>query len=287
MLALQGDGFLIRAVFFDLDGTLLDSKKRIPASAKTALQRCREMGVRVYFATARSPRLDQTLDWTDAEYSLFDGEIYSNGACVVTGDEVRYCFIESEAVRRCVEAVTEFENVHLSLHMPKEGYAFNFPVDESMNRGWGLEQARICALDEEAMQHVLKVLVFYDHLTDAHKPLPQELAEKIKCCSAGLAKVYVTDEGRTIQLSGKEAGKLATIESIRRNLGWEIDEIAVFGDDINDLEMIAFYPNSVAMGNGAEQVKQAAGFVTRSNDDGGIAYALERLLTNEQTEKKP
>ena len=58
-----------------------------------------------------------------------------------------------------------------------------------------------------------------------------------------------------------------------------MDEVAVFGDDVNDLEMIAFYPRSVAMGNAVEQVKQAAGYVTKTNDEGGIAHALEQILS--------
>ena len=236
------------------------------------------MGVRVYFATARSPRLDQTLDWTEEEFALFDGCIYSNGACVKLGDAVQYCFIEPKAARACVKEAAAFEDVHLSLHMPQEGYAFNFPVDESMNKGWGLAQARICSLDEGAMDCALKILLFYDRLTDSKKALPDDLVRVIQRCCQGLAKVYVTDEGRTIQISGREAGKLETIEKIRKDAGWETDEVAVFGDDINDLEMIAFYPHSVAMGNAVEQVKQAAGVVARSNDDNGIAYAIEKLL---------
>ena len=269
---------MIRAIFFDLDGTLLNSQKRIPESARSAIRRCREKGVRVYFATARSPRLDQTLDWTQAEFSLFDGEIYSNGACVIAGDETRYRYIDPQAVRLCVEEAAACEGVHLSLHMPQEEYAFNFPVDESMHKGWGLAQARISALDEGAMRRALKVLVFYDHLTDSQKPLPQKLTERIQCRCEGLAKAYVTDEGRTIQLSSGEAGKLQTIERIRLEAGWGTEEVAVFGDDINDLEMIAFYPNSVAMGNAVERVKRAAGWMTRTNDDDGVAFALEKLL---------
>ena len=73
---------VIKALFFDLDGTLLNSDKEIPASAREAIAEYREKGVRVFFATARSPRLDQTLGWTRWEFALFDGGIYANGACV-------------------------------------------------------------------------------------------------------------------------------------------------------------------------------------------------------------
>ena len=86
--------------------------------------------------------------------------------------------------------------------------------------------------------------------------------------------MLVTDQGRTIQLVPLEAGKLRAVEQIRKRLGLAREEIAVFGDDLNDLEMIAHYPMSVAMGNGAAQVKAAAGYVTVANTEGGIAQGL-------------
>ncbi len=269
---------MIKAVFFDLDGTLLDSSKRIPASARGAIAEYRKRGVQVFFATARSPRLDQTLDWTNAEFALFDGGIYANGACVCFEGAEHYSYIDPDAVRRCIDAAADYDDVHLSLHMPREGYAFNFEIDESMNKGWGLAQARICEIDEEAIHSTVKILMFYDHLTDSTRALPPELGERLKRQIGNRANVYITDAGRTIQLSGRDAGKLKAIERIRQRMGMEIEEISVFGDDVNDLEMISFYPRSVAMGNAAAQVKAAAGFVTRANDEDGIAYALKELL---------
>jgi len=90
--------------------------------------------------------------------------------------------------------------------------------------------------------------------------------------------MYLTDQGCTIQVVSRESSKLAAIEKVRRALGLEMDEIAVFGDDLNDLEMISAYPVSIAMGNGAEAVKAAAKYVTCANDQSGIAHALTDIL---------
>ena len=57
----------------------------------------------------------------------------------------------------------------------------------------------------------------------------------------------------------------------------EKDEICVFGDDLNDLEMIRAFPESVAMGNGAEEVKMAAKYIAPANDEDGIAQAIQML----------
>ena len=268
---------MIRALFFDLDGTLLSSEKRIPESARTAIARCRERGVKVFFATARSPRLRQTLKWTDAEYALFDGGVYANGGCVEFGGGMRHCYIDSRAVRICIEQAARFEDVHLSLHTPQEGYAFNFPVDDFLIEDWGLNGANIRRIDDATIAETTKMMIFYDHLNDSH-PLPEQLGHALQTACAGLANVYITDGGSSIQVTGVDSGKLKGIESIRRQLGLETEEVCVFGDDVNDLEMISFYPNSVAMGNAVESIRQAAKFVTRTNDEDGVAFAIEMLL---------
>lgn len=67
---------MIKAVFFDLDGTLLNSKKQISEETVLALKKCREKDVKLFVATARPPILDRMLNWTEKEFGLFDGGIF-------------------------------------------------------------------------------------------------------------------------------------------------------------------------------------------------------------------
>ena len=267
---------MIRAVFFDLDGTLLGSDKRIPVSAREAILYCRRRGVKVFFATARSPRLGQTLGWTDAEFSLFDGGVYANGGCIDFAGRMRYSYIDPRAVRICIDRAAA-ENIHLSLHTPQEGYAFNFPVDDRLIEEWGLTGANIREIDDTTIAETTKLMIFYNYLNDSHL-LPEGFGADLKASFEGLANVYITDGGRSVQVTGLDSGKLKAIERVREWLELEIGEVSVFGDDVNDLEMIAFYPHSVAMGNAVPQVKAAAGIVTASNDENGVAMALEKLM---------
>lgn len=269
---------MIRAVFFDLDGTLLDSSKQIPASARQAIERCRALGVRTYIVTARSPRLHVTLGWTDEVFALFDGAIHSNGACIRQGDALQYCFIDPEAVRRCLREVTAARAVEMSLHLPEDGHAFTFPAGDDRLAHWRVPPEKWRPINEETISNTMKILIFDGDLVDGRPPLPDELGHKLADACAGLARVLVTDQGRTIQVMPQEAGKLRAVERIRQQLGLSVDEVSVFGDDLNDLEMIAHYPHSVAMGNGVDEVKAAAGYVTAANDNDGIAKALFHLF---------
>ena len=269
---------MIKACFFDLDGTLLDSRKQIPPSAREAIAHCRAMGAKMYIVTARSPRLHVTLGWTEADFALFDGAIHSNGACIKLGQELRYCFIDPEAVRRCLREVTATENVEMSLHLPQDGHAFTFSAGDDRLSHWRVPPEKMHPICEETLHQTMKILIFHGDLVDNRPPLPAELGQRLTNACAGLARALVTDQGRTLQVIPMEAGKLQAVERIRQQLGLALEEVAVFGDDLNDLEMIAHYPGSVAMGNGAAEVKAAAGFVTQTNDENGIAAALFRLF---------
>lgn len=278
----MGDHTLIRCVFFDLDGTLLNNQKQIPASARQAILRCRALGVRTYIVTARSPRLNKTLGWTDADFALFDGGIHSNGATVRQCDVLNHCFLNPEAVRRALRRVQACKGVEMSLHMPGEDHAFTFAMDEKRLARWQLKWENVHPIDENSICRTLKVLIYHGDLKEERPPLPLELGAAIAADCEGLARVLVTDQGRTIQLVPLEAGKLAAVERIRQQLGFTKDEVAVFGDDLNDLEMVAHYPRSVAMGNAVDEVKAAAGYVTATNEEDGIAKGLMWLMGEKQ-----
>lgn len=268
---------MIKALFFDLDGTLLNSEKKIPLSAMEALKKCREKGMKVFLASARSPRIAETLSWTEKEFSLFDGGIYSNGGYIDVMGESQYAFIDGDVVKQCVKAVNAVSPVHLSLHTPGHGYAFNFPVTESLKNGWGITEENLRPLSDKTMEQTAKMLVFWRELIGETAKMPEKLCREMQEICKGKANLYITDQGATLQVTSLQAGKMNAVEYVRKKLNLKEDEIAVFGDDLNDLEVIEAYPVSVAMGNGAAEVKAAAKYVTKANDEDGIAHALNML----------
>lgn len=267
----------MKALFFDLDGTLLGSDKKIPPSAVEALLAVRAKGVKVFVATGRSFRVDKMLGWTE-EITLFDGGVYSNGACICLEGEVRYAWIDPEAVRAVIGEVSRYPEVHLSLNGEEARHAFNYTPPAYILGPWGITTEDIVPLDESAVNAATKLLIFYKELVNSTRPLPEELFPRLQALCGDRATMYLTDLGATIQIVSRESSKRSGIEKVRKALGLAADEIAVFGDDLNDLEMIRAYPVSIAMGNGAEAVKSAAKYLTLPNDEGGIAHALKNIL---------
>jgi len=270
---------MIRALFFDLDGTLLTSRKTLQQSTKAALQACREKGIKIFLATARSPMLDKMLGWSNEEFALFDGGIYCNGAYERIGQHTEYAFLDPHVVSYCVTRVAHYPDVHIALHTEHEIHAFNHPLPDFALDPWGLTRDEIVDITECCYSRTVKVLIYHDNLIDATKPLPPELFQQINAHCSDSANIYLSDQGKTIQVVKKNISKFTSIENVRRTLGLSRDEIAVFGDDLNDMEMLSGCPNSVAMGNAEPQVREVAAYTTKTNDDDGIAFALEKILS--------
>lgn len=268
---------MLKALFFDLDGTLLTSSKTIAPSTLAALADMKKRGLRLFIATGRSPRLDMTLGWSADTLALFDGGVFSNGACVMLDGQPRWAHIAPEAVAECVR-LADRHGVRISLHMPDGCHAYNFALPRSVWGPWGVTEGNVIPLDARAMARTVKMLFFHEHLVDSVTLLPEGLLTDLQDAVGGRVSLYLTDHGCTIQAAAKDVSKLTGVESLRTALGLAEDELAVFGDDLNDLPMLARYPVSVAMGNAVPEAKAAAHYVTRSCDEDGIAHALGVLL---------
>ena len=270
---------MIKALFFDLDGTLLSSEKTLLPCTVEALRQCKQNGIKVFMATARSPRLAEKLGWSEDIAGLFTGGLHSNGACLLMDGQMTYTYIDPSAVMTVVREVAKHPGVQLSLHMEGDAHAFNHHMPDRMLAPWGMKREDILPLDDYAAHHAVKMLIYYDHLLEATgKLLPEGLFPALQSACGHLANIYLTDGGTTMQVAGKETSKHLAIQRVRKQLGLMPEEIAVFGDDLNDMEMLSHCPNSVAMGNAHPRVKEIATHVTLTNDEGGIAHALKNIL---------
>ena len=71
------------------------------------------------------------------------------------------------------------------------------------------------------------------------------------------------------------------------SLGYTMDEVMVLGDSLNDYSMMSMdFGATVAMGNAVSELKKAAKYITKSNDELGVAYAIRELLKSRKINKK-
>lgn len=269
---------MIKTIFFDLDGTLLNSKKQIDNETKSVLLKCKEKGIKLFVATARPPMLHKMLNWTDNELNIFDGGLYCNGACQQISNSIEYKFIPSEIVSYCVNEVKKYKSLNIALQMENGLHAFNNPLEDFAYELWGVNKSDTLEITKTCETKTVKLLIYYENIVDSKTQIPDDLVDNLHQVCSEKSRVYLTDNGKVIQITNKTASKFSGIESVRHELKLDKSEIAVFGDDMNDIEMLQGYTHSVAMGNADLNVKQTAKYVTKSNDENGVAYAIKHIL---------
>ena len=269
---------MIKALFFDLDGTLLNSSKEMSPATKSTLERCKENDIKLYIVTARPPLLGKMLSWDDSILSLFDGGAYYNGGCVVSGGHKAYTPIPDDIVQETIKHVYKYDTLNIALQLENEGHAFRFPLKPESYQRWGISEDKALTLSQTEGLSTIKIVVYYSDLIDSTELLGKNLIEDLKKLCLNKAQFYLTDKGMLIQIMSKFVNKLSAVEKIRISLGLEKSELAVFGDDVNDIEMLSAYENSFAMGNADDYVKSAARYVTLDNDGDGVHHAIRNIL---------
>jgi len=268
---------LIKALFFDLDGTLLNSKKEISPTTRKTLEKCGNSGIKLYIATARPPLLKRMLSWDDSTLSLFDGGSYYNGGCIILGDQKAYAPISTDIVHKTIACVYQYDTLNIALQLEDEKHAFRFPLEEKGYKSWGVPADEALALDQISGLQTVKMLIFYENLIDSVTNIDNTLVSALRNMCRNRAQFYL-DKEKCIVIMGSSVNKYESIEKMRISLGIEKDELAVFGDDINDIEMLSEYEYSVAMGNADDYVKSKAKYITLDNNVDGVHHAICNIL---------
>lgn len=266
---------MIKALFFDLDGTLLRSDKRISPKTYDVLRRCRRDGVKVFVVTGRNAKVREQLRLSpdEAEVILSDGGVYQNGGCVCYGRTRHYTTLQSEAARRAVEIAVSYPETNLAVQLPGDRQSFRHDLGAEDYALWGVEPHELVGFGGLSYDDVVKIVIF------SPAELLPALHTQLSGAIGAAANVYLCgSDFRSIDISDKATNKRTAVERVMGLCGIGPDEVAVFGDDHNDLEMLAGFPNSVAMGNACAEAKAAAAHIAPSNDEEGIYHAIREFF---------
>ena len=256
----------IKMLVFDLDGTLLRSDKTISAFTLEVLAKCRENGLKIVIATARS-RLGAMV----AQAVPADALIYDGGAAAVAGGQRLYNKVISAAAVDEIfkQMLQKIPNNFITAESEYE-YFTNRPPDEDAygqflaSHGQNLVFTKF---KESLRCELNKITVQMD------VGLAKEIAE-------GIPEVDVlayTGEP-WVRIAHRDATKFKGIEAVAAHFGINVDEVAAFGDDYNDVEMLEKCGIGVAMANAIGEAKAAANFVCGGNDEDGVANWLASRL---------
>lgn len=253
---------MIKAVFFDIDGTLVSFKThQIPRSAVQALKQLHDRGIRIFVATGRGRDGLSVLDDIP-----FDGYITLNGQYCYVGDQViEESFLNQEDLKVLLDKIAENP----------------FPC------GFTLEHDKIFNYRDERVDLIHEITKNDDHPAG---DVSRVLKEKVYQCMAFISE----DQERDLlsrmphsisarwhplfcDVTSKGGTKQKGIQTFLDYYGIKREETMSFGDGGNDEQMLDYTAVAVVMGNGSEDLKEKADYVTDTVENDGIAKALKHF----------
>lgn len=264
----------------DLDGTLLGADEHVSARNRAAIARARWAGIRVVVATARWYQLaEQAARELDPEGHDIDGPVI---AC--SGAQVRRLrdgkdLLDLRLPAAFVSALFEICDTHRCVAwaaldddvvVKMDGQPPSLPA--------GLRQAATL-VDGVGGQQPRMVLIQGREVCDR---VESELAGQWDAAVRFVESITSAGK-RVLTLTATGADKGAALEIACGDLGIAPSDVVAFGDAENDLEMFRVAGLSVAMGQASPAVRAAAAIVSETNEDDGVAVALERLLDEQDS----
>ena len=254
------DTFDTKAIFFDIDGTLLSQKTgTMPESAIEALKALRKNGIKIIIATGRNVEEMNMLPIHDVEY---DGYLTLNGNVCLDNNQKIFAG-NPIAMDEAQILVSIFNAKKIPLVIISEkGRYINF-IDDVVVDTQMKTHGSIPKVGEYQGEKIYQCLVFGD--SEMHAKLNQ-LLDKCKITSW---------HATGLDIISKDGGKANGIREWMEKENISRSQTMAFGDSQNDIDMVSFAGIGVAMGNGSDELKRIADYITTDIDDDGIKNALE------------
>jgi Cof subfamily protein (haloacid dehalogenase superfamily) len=276
----------VRLIALDIDGTLLDSRWQLPAANRVAIVEATRRGIEVALVTGR--RYDFAMPVAQQlECPLT--MIVNNGALIRTADGKTHLrhLLAQDVARSVLEATKPW----------REGAAVIF--DRPMANQIMLESLREddsirYAYYKRNLAHIGIVSPLEDCVTeDPIQVMFSGAIEEIRAAESVLLSADFAP-GYRLAVTLYESRDFAMIDVLPANCtkgrslaewaerrGLQRDEILAVGDNHNDLEMLQVAGIPVVMANGVPELKIHGWHETLSNDEGGVAAAIERFALSE------
>lgn len=269
---------MIKAVFIDIDDTLLNSERKVTENTKKEIEQCINNGIKIILASGRSRKEAIKIQEEIGTSPLI---ISSNGASVYDKEKSKEIYnenLDKKAIMTLID-YSEENGYRIKLNY-KDKVVVNkaFYEDErqlvrsvselkEIAQNENVVQCVIADVDFEKMKNLVK------YITEKHLELRiVNESKRLKNPELPASKSYYCD------IASKYVSKGNAIKEICKYLNIEYKSTIAIGDGENDISMFEQTPNSVAMGNAVEKAKEKAKYMTDTNDNDGVAKVLSEII---------
>jgi Cof subfamily protein (haloacid dehalogenase superfamily) len=252
----------IKMIITDLDNTLLRTDKTISDYTVRILNKCREFGIKVAFATARPVRVARYENFTP------DAFIADGGAIVDCGGKIIHRIgIPNEILNALIPELKNSVKVGYLTVETGEYLLSDYKGNQIMDdlSAWNIVNTDFT---EKIAVPSTKISIECKH----------------KSWLNGLIKNYpeLKIQGNTgedwSQVYNAEVSKYKGVKILAEYFNIALDEIAAFGDDFIDIEMIRECGTGIAVANAIDEIKATADYICDTNDNDGVAKWLEEII---------
>jgi Cof subfamily protein (haloacid dehalogenase superfamily) len=267
---------MIEVIAVDLDGTLMTSKHHISPRTAEALRKAMAMGLKVVIATGKTR---VSAEPTIQQLALETPGVFLQGLVIYNADGSLHSEITlDEAVVDQMVSIADAEQFALVAYC---GHRL-LTAERNANTD------RLIPYHEPTPEAVGSLRNVFGHVS-INKLLFIDTAERIRPLRARLeaelhgAATVVQALPDMLEILPLGASKGGGVKRLLDALGIDPANMIAFGDAENDIEMLQMAGIGVAMGNASEIAKRAADIITSSNDEDGIADALEKFVFVERS----
>lgn len=267
----------LKLVALDLDGTLLNGQKEIPPDTVRMLEEVKEAGVKVTLVTGRP--LLSVLPYAKL-LNLDIPLITCNGAVISTYPAGEYIEKNPLSMSLAKEMLKELEDAGFYVKVYVEDTFYveqGTPATVEFSRLFGIPFQAVGRRQLRNLpQNPLKIVVIErsGRIKDVWRLL-RPWQEHFTISRDGIYGIEITH---------KTATKGSALQKVCHLLHVPLHEVMAVGNEGNDVTMIECAGLGVAMGNAYEELKQAAQFVTKSNEEQGVSYVLKKFILDKTSE---
>ena len=277
----------IRLLAIDIDGTLLDSRGKLPDAHRDALVEAVAHGVEVALVTGRSFHFTKPIaDLLPIPLTL----IVNNGAVVKNeaGETVLRHLLDKDIARDVLlNTRAHEESVAIIFDRPDERQIVFERMDWSHPSRRGYYEKNKAYITEAPLADVLAedpIQVMFNGSVAPMRALVRVLRALPSAREMSVAITeYELRDFSLVDVNGPGCSKGTTLARWIASRGMSASDVMAVGDNLNDIEMLDFAGTSVVMGNAVDTMKQRGYHPTSTNDEGGLAAAIRRHVLTENS----